>query len=146
MTQSREHRECVQNMINHIKNSHNSYKEYPFPRNGNFYFLDSLSVPHQDKEHLFKSLALQCEIGSNQYNKESNQLLLQEVKKHFPENTIEIAQIRNVNEFDFDRLKKCSNEVNGVCVEEKQSSSTIPAAEKSKEKPVKRMAKIRLRW
>ena len=99
--QNKEHRICVQQIINILKKTHQSYKELPIFRNSNVHFIDVVAFPHQDKPHL-KPMGAECECNSGKKQRISNAKDLLEFKKRYPD--AEIFQVNNSNQIDWRRL------------------------------------------
>ncbi len=103
MGQNKEHKECVQKTINHLKSTHLCNKEHPIFREGNIHFLDVVGFPHDAKSNL-KPFAVECECGSSRLQQESNKKDLEEFKKRYPES--KVFQVKSFREIDFNKLRE----------------------------------------
>lgn len=100
---NKQHKKCVFGVINKLKRTHQSIREYPIFRRGNIHFIDVISFPHDDKPHL-KPVACECESDSPKSQRESNLLDLKEFKKRYSD--CEIFQVTDADEVDLKRLIK----------------------------------------
>lgn len=109
MGQSKDHKKCVQDVINRVKSTHLCKKEYPVFRDGNLHFLDVVGMPHPDKKEM-KPIAVECECGSSNLQRASNMQDLIEFRRRYPD--VEIFQVNGAREIDFNRLRKIQTPVN----------------------------------
>ena len=103
MGQKRVHKQCVQDIHNKLKLTHQCHKEYPLFRDGNVHFIDTVGFPHKDKPHL-KPIAVECESGSGKPQQESNMNDLIEFRRRYPD--AEIFQVNHAEQIDFNKLRK----------------------------------------
>ena len=101
MTESKKHKLCKIKCKNKLAGTHNCRGEVPINRNGAWNLLD-LECPSINPK--FKDCAIECEINSNRYNRESNWKDLLAWKKKNPSG--EIFQISDALELDINKLKK----------------------------------------
>ena len=99
--QNKQHKNCVQGVINTIKKTHQSFKEYPIFRNSDVHFIDVVAFPHQDRPYL-RPLGVECECGSAKKQRISNARDLLEFKKRYPD--AEIFQVDNAGQINWKRL------------------------------------------
>jgi|SRR3989339_1161631 len=128
MGQNKEHKQCVQNINNQVKNTHSCYKEYPIFRNGDVHFLDIVGHPNSsENENLYRPFSAECECGSSKLQQNSNKIDLQEWMRRYPEGVI--FQVKSADEFDIGKLKinnysNCKKDINGNCIVENSLNKT----------------------
>lgn len=103
MSESKEHKLCKMKCQNFLAGTHNCRTEVPIHRNGSWNLLD-LECPSINKN--YKDCAIECEVDSNNAQRESNRLDLLEWKRKNPQG--EIFQIESPEELKLSRLKKNS--------------------------------------
>ncbi len=129
MGQNKEHKQCVQNINNKVKNTHSCYKEYPIFRNGDVHFLDIVGhLNSSENENLYRPFSAECECGSSRLQQNSNKMDLLAWEKQNKSGVI--FQINNSEEFDLGKLKinndlNCKRDLNGDCVVEASKGKTI---------------------